>query len=61
MLMALEVTGVIAKSFGGTTGSRPEGGVMANGCISQKKDHWLRGFFTHVMHNAAFLSIMQHS
>jgi hypothetical protein len=34
--------------------------MMVNGCTSQKADHYLRDFFTHVMHSAAFLNIMEH-
>jgi NADPH:quinone reductase-like Zn-dependent oxidoreductase len=35
--------------------------ILVNGCSSLKKaDHWWRGFFSQVMHNAAFLSIMEH-
>ncbi len=34
---------------------------MVNGCTSLRKaDHRWRGFFGQVMHNAAFLSIMEH-
>jgi PadR family transcriptional regulator PadR len=35
--------------------------VMVNGCTSLKKaDQRWRGFFSQVIHNAAFLSIMEH-
>ncbi len=40
----------------GSRGKRPDG----NGCTSQKSGPLIkRGFFSHVMHNAAFLTIME--
>jgi hypothetical protein len=57
---------VLAKALGHCAGLTPSGGrekrgLMVNGWNSQKRGPVAKAFFGHVMNNAAFRSIVEHS
>ena len=69
MRMVSEYTKEDANSFGEgarplrglTTSGAGKRGLMVNGWTSQKRGPAVKAFFGHVMNNAAFRSIVEHS